>query len=214
MFNIINKILFPEKCKKCGRLGIAICDNCLGKIPMAELFDRKNTFAVFDYSDKVVQDSVKDLKYRRQSEAIEILIIKAIPYIEEYIGEMLHSIKEERIILVPIPEHISKENWRGFNQSVLLAKRFSKSISGSEVQNILVKKVMTLPQAKLKRNLRLKNIVNTMESSTLVDSKIPYIIIDDVTTTGATFDEARRALKKAGAKKIICIALAHGYSRK
>jgi predicted amidophosphoribosyltransferase len=35
------------------------------------------------------------------------------------------------------------------------------------------------------------------------------IILDDVSTSGATFTEAKRALKQAGAKKILCVAVAH-----
>jgi predicted amidophosphoribosyltransferase len=35
------------------------------------------------------------------------------------------------------------------------------------------------------------------------------VIFDDVVTTGATIDEARRTLEKAGVKKIKIISLAH-----
>jgi competence protein ComFC len=35
------------------------------------------------------------------------------------------------------------------------------------------------------------------------------ILIDDVTTTGATLSEARKVLKQAGAKKVIAFTIAH-----
>ncbi|OHA25998.1 MAG: hypothetical protein A3D52_01265 [Candidatus Taylorbacteria bacterium RIFCSPHIGHO2_02_FULL_44_36] len=35
------------------------------------------------------------------------------------------------------------------------------------------------------------------------------IVVDDVATTGATLSEARKTLRRAGAKKILGIALAH-----
>jgi len=34
-------------------------------------------------------------------------------------------------------------------------------------------------------------------------------VIDDITTTGATLAEARKVLRKAGAKNVICVTLAH-----
>lgn len=34
-------------------------------------------------------------------------------------------------------------------------------------------------------------------------------LFDDVVTTGATLKEARKELLKAGAKRVVCVALAH-----
>ena len=41
----------------------------------------------------------------------------------------------------------------------------------------------------------------------LVEGRV-CIVVDDVTTTGATFEEAKRALTTAGARAVYCIALA------
>jgi competence protein ComFC len=35
------------------------------------------------------------------------------------------------------------------------------------------------------------------------------LIVDDVTTTGATLAEAKKVLRKSGAKSVMCITLAH-----
>lgn len=45
--------------------------------------------------------------------------------------------------------------------------------------------------------------------ATMVDPSATYVVIDDVTTTGATLQDAARALTEAGASRIISIALAH-----
>jgi predicted amidophosphoribosyltransferase len=56
-----------------------------------------------------------------------------------------------------------------------------------------------------KRNVR---GVYTVKDPELVREK-RILLIDDVVTTGATLEEASRTLLRAGAKSVVCAALAH-----
>ena len=216
VFDFIRSFLhlfFPERCQGCGIPGSALCTTCVRRIPMAPGLPR-DTFAVFDYGNKLVKWSIRDLKYHRRSERAHALTLAALPAIEDYIADIFQGYRAISFIFVPIPEHPRKHSMRGFNQSALLAKWWATAIPGSSVHSYLTKTIFTLPQARLNKSARLKNVANTMQCTMVLDPKQIYIIVDDVTTTGATFIEARRALGAAGAQKILCIALAHGYANR
>ena len=79
--------------------------------------------------------------------------------------------------------------------------------------NILIKPKETEHQARIEnRQKRLKNILGSFsvknEKVELVKGR-NIILIDDIATTGATLNEARKILKQAGAGKIIAFTIAH-----
>jgi predicted amidophosphoribosyltransferase len=82
-------------------------------------------------------------------------------------------------------------------------------------KNILIKIKETEHQARIKdRSVRLKNLVgsfaikNEARNSEFLKGK-NIILIDDITTTGATLNEARKILRQIGARKVIAFTVAH-----
>ena len=74
-----------------------------------------------------------------------------------------------------------------------------------------LRKVKDTPaQTKMdKRIERLRNLKGCFLADPEAVCGRNIILIDDVATTGATLDEARRALRKAGARKVIAFTIAH-----
>jgi ComF family protein len=114
----------------------------------------------------------------------------------------------------PIPISKTRLKERGYNQTLLLAKALVHLDNNQNFkleENILLKIKETLHQARLKnKKARLENLLGTFEVINI--EKIQnrnIILIDDVVTTGATLTEAKKVLRKAGAKKIIAFSIAH-----
>ncbi len=116
------------------------------------------------------------------------------------------------IIIIPIPLSRKRLRQRGYNQSELLGKFLSDKLSIRIENNVLYKIKETISQVEIKdRNKRLKNLEGAFEvkNAEIIKNK-NVILIDDITTTGATLNEARRILKTAGAKKVIGLTVAKG----
>jgi predicted amidophosphoribosyltransferase len=73
----------------------------------------------------------------------------------------------------------------------------------------LSKQKDTAPQTTLSKERRLKNIAGSFNADKNIITGRNIILIDDVLTTGSTIKEAETTLKKAGAKNVLCVSLAH-----
>jgi predicted amidophosphoribosyltransferase len=79
------------------------------------------------------------------------------------------------------------------------------------LDNALIKIKYTPPQADLKGRQRRENIKNAFNCPVpkLVQNKT-ILLIDDVTTTGATLQQAAKVLKQAGARSVWGLVIAKG----
>ena len=117
-------------------------------------------------------------------------------------------------ILINIPISTLKKMDRGYNQNDRVIQSFIKQGGSGFIsweKNILIKTKDTKPQSRTEnRNERLENIKNSfgIKNPEKIQGK-NILLFDDVLTTGATLNEAKKVLMKAGAKKVITMTLAH-----
>ncbi len=120
-------------------------------------------------------------------------------------------------LIVPIPLHKKRLKYRGFNQSEILAKKIADKFNIKLEAKRLKRIIHTSPQAELDREQRLKNLKNVFEWGNYIGAgrDLPLrgkniLLVDDITTTGATLEECAKVLKKEGADKIWGIVLGKG----
>jgi ComF family protein len=194
--------LFAKRCVLCHNPGTALCRRCSAILSPST--DGKY-FALYDYSP-IVKKGIRALKYHHRSSLVRALTQARRDDVALWLSEQLLSLAPQHVLFVPIPLSRSRRWQRGFNQSALIARW----LGHGRVTSILKKIKHTVSQVSLQKYERQQNLQNTMEVTGIVDPHALYVIVDDVTTTGATFTEAVRALTVSGAKHVCCLALAHG----
>lgn len=171
------------------------------------------SFALFSYKDPLVRALVTHIKYKGNNSLIRIAgsllfeemrsIIESLQAFEDFTDP----------ILISVPLFPKRQEERGFNQSEKIAremKRLDTQNTFTLDSALLIKILHTESQAKLTRKERLANLKGAFHIADKAKIKGRNIIIlDDVITTGATTSEIYRTFKKAGARKIIAVALAH-----
>lgn len=207
LLNAILNILVPEKkeIEKIISLDISVARLL---IPKANLI-KKDIFVLFDYKNKITKVLVKSLKYRNNRNVRQFLA----KIVSEELIEMISNItifEGQRPIIVPIPMSKKEKEKRGFNQTEELLREIEKTkkIDINFKYNYLIKTRETKKQAELKKDEREINLKFSMSATQNVNGT-PILVIDDIYTTGSTFNEAKRALKSAGAKNVYGLFLAH-----
>lgn len=209
---IIHGVLFPESCIVCGTRGSYICADCGLQLPPAAQPQIPKTRAVYAYQDSRVKRLIQLFKYRRAASVVHFFAGSMARVVAEDIGEDRFFIGKQ-IVLVPIPLSRKRLHARGFNQSEMLARAMIDLLpSGTaRVEPALLQKIKeTTPQARIRaRTERVRNMQDCFVATRTAQGVETIVLIDDVTTTGATLLAARSALRAKGFTKIQALAAAH-----
>jgi len=116
--------------------------------------------------------------------------------------------QERPELVVPVPLHPRRLLWRGYNQSLELARRLARE-SGIPLASQAMRRVRrTTPQARLSGPMRRENIRGAFVADPALVSGRRVLLVDDVLTTGATLEEGTLSLRRAGAVRVEILVLA------
>ena len=106
-----------------------------------------------------------------------------------------------------VPLHRRRLRERGYDQSALLARSIARVGTRRHDHRALKRIRPTAQQASLHAEARRSNVAGAFESTRSWNGET-IILVDDVSTTGATLDAAASALRKAGAGSVIGLVFA------
>lgn len=209
----ISEILFPadQLTKKLEKMSAEEFVSSVKRLPPNR--EIRDVFVPYEYHDRLVNHAIHAVKFK--GNALITKLLAQVLY-ENIIDELSEKIQFERFespILVPIPSSKKRKQSRGWNQCELLADELlsiDRSRNFIVNKNILMKNKFTETQIGKTRAERLANLKDSFSVSTsesVIGKNI--ILLDDVVTTGATMNEAKKALKDSGARKVWCVAFAH-----
>jgi ComF family protein len=112
-------------------------------------------------------------------------------------------------VVVPVPLDGGRRKERGYNQAELIARPLARLL-GIPFRSCLLVRTRPRPnQLRLTRRERWETVRGayaTLEGAQV--DKLRVLLVDDVFTTGATLDACSRALKGAGAARVVGLTVA------
>lgn len=214
ILNKILDILFPQTCGICGKLNDkSLCKKC------EKLLNAQSSFNIDNYNENfetnfnehlyifeyqgIIRKKILEYKFHEKSylyKTFANFILKNKNFCEKL---------KKYDIIIPIPISKKRYKFRGYNQSLLIAKYLSKMLNIELAQDCIFKTKNIVEQSKLNKQDRLENIIGVYELKNkykLENKKI--LIFDDIFTTGSTVNECSKILRQASPTEIGVLTLA------
>jgi competence protein ComFC len=217
--------LFPPTCFNCGMEGYRICPQCQKSFEKSNAticticgrrvrskgvcyqcrikrpeFDQLRS--LYDYKG-AVREAIHRLKYQNDIGLAEKLADQLIDF--------YRTLGWQVDMIIPMPLFENRQIERGYNQSALLATPMSLQLGIKNRSDVLIRIKDTKSQVGLSESERWKNVSDAFVANPKIVNNKSILIIDDVTTTGATMNSAALAARKAGAKSIYCLTFARAF---
>ncbi|XOB42645.1 MAG: ComF family protein [Candidatus Nealsonbacteria bacterium] len=206
-------LLFPKTCFGCQKPETYLCCDCEAILEVSDIHKKLKTeqlsdlYFALEYKKSLIKTLISQFKcqpfIKELSRPLSSLIINHFQLIEKNKNDF------KDFIIIPVPLHIKKLKWRGFNQAEEIGKHLSEFFKIPLINNVLIKKHETIAQTELAGIKRERNVLNVFQcENTKVIKNKNIILIDDIYITGSTINECARVLKQSGAGKVIGIVVA------
>lgn len=220
-------LLFPPRCSGCRRLGYLLCPNCLRAMqplnpplclrcgsPLSGPLDacasglcssmRIHGLRSLNLYQGALRSAIHAFKYQGQQRLAEPLGLLLTRAFTRY--------QMRANILMPLPLHPQRQRERGYNQSTLLARVCATHLKVPCLENRVIRQRATQVQVGLSGQERRQNVAGAFALAPgasvreLIGSTV--LLIDDVSTTGATLEACAEPLYAAGIGEVWGLVLA------
>ena len=217
-------LLVPRRCVGCDMECAFICQVCLEGLPRLEppycfLCARPESLTLglcpHCMDRPLVIDGIRS-PYRMEGgireavHALKYLNVRALaPALGRLLADFMEGVSMPADIIVPVPLHPKRERSRGYNHSLLLAKKVSELSGIPLVNGTLRRERWAVSQAgSHDEDQRRANVQDAFRAEPDLVCGKGVVVIDDVCTTGATLEACSIALKQAGANSVWGLTLA------
>lgn len=219
-------LVYPKECVGCGVEGFWLCPKCQKEIikvsssfcPKCKRLTPNGQFCRncrknYHLTGVIIAGH---FKFGPLREAIHTYKYNGVLGLEKIFRKLLIYRLKGRLprgekIIIPIPLHHKKEIRRGFNQAERLAQIIAQELDIPLETKLIIRTKETKPQINLKKKERLQNIQGAFSiiNAKKVKNKT-VLLVDDVTTTGLTLNEAAKLLRNHGAREVWGVVIAQG----
>lgn len=211
MIDSLLSYIAPHHCYGCDKTGTLLCDNCKYDI-ISEPFSSCVACALrpagslglcgccrVSYSQAWCVAWREDV-CEKLIDAYKFSRVRAVDKIgAELLDHCVPALPPETL-LVPIPTIAPHVRQRGYDHMERIARRFGR-LRGLQVQQCLYRQT-TAVQHGATASQRRKQAAEAFGCKMTLDSDTPYLLLDDVVTTGATLRAAAKVLRSQGARII------------
>ena len=208
------QVIHSPLCPRCGRpfaSGVGpdhVCHQCLQQPPGFRYARAGAAYGTSSTSSQPLRRGIFRFKYARNMRAGKALAGLAAHHFSRA-RQQGAGLTEAYDRVIPVPLHLSRLRWRGFNQSLVLARAIGRHINTPVDPWLLSRIRPTQPQTQLSGEDRRANVRGAFRVHTpaLARGK-RFLLVDDVYTSGATVEECARTLYQNGARSVDVFTLA------
>jgi len=183
--------LYRAKCYFCGKscLSGLICEDCYEKIEVLspkpiKFAGSASVYTVGLYCGNL-RKMIRGIKYHKKKEL-------AIPMAKLMYTQLKNLAEFNDFEIVPVPLYKKRQKQRGYNHMELVGAELSK-LTGQGLNTKIVERIKdTKPQYRLSRRERAENLHRAFKVKAENYNGKKLLLIDDICTTGTTFEEIIR----------------------
>ena len=214
--------LLPPRCGSCRALGSWLCDRCHARIrfleePLCPNCGREVEFAGAHCGcrhrlrslwrvrsaaayDGPVEEAIHRFKYEGWRALAPALAGLCVAHLAADVPP--------RAVLIAVPLHPRRRRARGYNQAELLAADLRRRLHLAGPRGRLARLRDTAPQVGLDRLRRQANVDDAFvwQGPRLTGESV--VLVDDVTTTGATLEACAAAIRAGGSGHVLGLTVA------